>query len=232
MISRFIFVVPKPGMKETDFFRYWKTIHAPLGAKIPQVLGYRICCRQVVSEIPATHPYWGAAEVWLRDGEAALAMAKSKEYIDGARVDEPNWLAFWAMMALDTQAHVLSGGLAEASNPGSVKILALVKRKPGMPLSAFRDYSLSVHGQLDLSLPGLRRYIQGHVLDGWYEVGEPPFDCVSQLWFDNLAAVGSALRSNQNRRSSEDLASFVDSEHAHAIVVDESWVVGPQFRKN
>ncbi|MBN9519835.1 EthD family reductase [bacterium] len=230
MISRLVFVAPKPNMAEADFFRYWKVVHAPLGARIPQVVGYRICCRVPVPGLPTAGPFLGAAEIWIRDAAAAVAMAQSDEYVTGARADDPHWLAFWAMVVLDTEAHVLLGDPAPGASPGGVKILALVKRKPGMSVAAFREYSLGRHAELDLRLPGLRRYVQGHLPDGWYEVGEPPFDSVAQLWFDGAAEAAAALESDANRAAAADLANFVDPLHAIPLAVDETWVVGPQFR--
>ena len=69
----------------------------------------------------------------------------------------------------------------------------MVKRKEGVPLETFRRYSLSVHGPLDLKLPGLRRYLQCHVRDGAYAIGEPILDAVIMLWFDDVAALRTAL---------------------------------------
>lgn len=221
MIRRFIFVVPKPAMEERDFFRYWKEVHAPLGAAIPGVLGYRISTRLPLAALPATHPFLGAAEVWIEDAAAALGFVRSSQYIERVRPDEPKWLAFWRMVALDTAEHVLARGA------GGVKVVAVVKRRPGLTLEEFRSHSLDAHAALDRRLPGLRRYEQCHVLDALYEVGEPPFDCVSQLWFDDIAAAEAALMSAENAASAADLGRFADLGHAHAFLADEAWVVRP-----
>jgi uncharacterized protein (TIGR02118 family) len=230
MIHRMVFVVPKPGMDEQGFFRYWKEVHAPLGAAIPQVLGYRICTRVECPAITASHPFVGAADIWIRDETAALAFARSREYVDGVRPDEPKWLAFWQMVVLDTTSHVLVGDPAPGASPGGVKFLALFKRRHDLSLDRFRDFSLNVHVDLNRCLPGLRRYVQGHVLDSWYEVGEPPFDCVSQLWFDDVEAALDMLASPENGESARDLANFVAPARAHVLLTREFWVVGPQFR--
>ena len=74
------------------------------------------------------------------------------------------------------------------------KLLMLSKRREGLPLQAFKDYCLGQHAALVLQVPGLRRYVQGHVVDGFYSVGEAVLDCVEQLWFDSLDALLEAQR--------------------------------------
>jgi uncharacterized protein (TIGR02118 family) len=230
-IHLFIFVRPKPGMSESEFFRYWKEVHAVrYGQKIPQAKRYMIDCRERFGAEPSDPLWSGAAEVWLDSEAAILDFISSKEYIEGSRADEPNFLAFWRMLSLPTTDHVLLEDGRETENPTWVKIVAAVKRKAGMSLADFRRYSLEVHGPLDLKLPGLRRYIQCHVTDSTYVVGESNLDCVSLLWFDDLAAVSRALESPENHVSVRDLPNFLEMKYAHTLVASEHWVVGPESR--
>ena len=108
-----------------------------------------------------------------------------------------------------------------------VKLVALVKRKWGMPLDEFRRHSLEVHAPLDLKLPGLRRYVQCHARDGLYGIGEPPFDAVSCLWFDSPEAVQAALATPENAASAADLPKFLEMKYAHVFLMKEHWSIGP-----
>lgn len=48
-----------------------------------------------------------------------------------------------------------------------LKIVAAVRRKPGMTHAEFVDYIVNVHGKLAKAVPlGVKRYVQNHVLDG------------------------------------------------------------------
>jgi uncharacterized protein (TIGR02118 family) len=99
-----------------------------------------------------------------------------------------------------------------------------------MPLQTFRNYSLQVHAPLDLQLPGLRRYYQCHVRDGFYAIGEALLDCVSMLWFDSVTALETALHSTENAASAQDLPNFIEMKYAYTFVAQEHWIIGPEPR--
>ena len=111
-----------------------------------------------------------------------------------------------------------------------IKLVAMVKRKEGVPLETFRRYSLGVHGPLGLKLPGLRRYYQCLVRDGLYAIGEPVLDAVMMLWFDSVAALRTALDSPENKAAAADLPHFIEMKYAHTFVVEEHWIIGPEPR--
>ena len=140
MIHQFIFAAPKPGMTEQEFQDYWVNVHAvKYASKIPQIKQYSVSAR-----LPFGHesqePLWsGLADIWLENEADQVASLWSKEMLEGARVDEPSWAAFWRTVVLDTEAHVFKdGGGLEAVKDG-VKLVALVKRKWGMSVEEFRQ---------------------------------------------------------------------------------------------
>ncbi|MDM9382337.1 EthD family reductase [Chlorogloeopsis sp. ULAP01] len=231
MIHQHIFAHPKPGMSEKEFQNYWVNFHAVYYAsKIPQIKRYLIDTRIPFGQEPEDPLFSGVAEIWLENEEEQLASLQSKELLAGARLDEPNWAAFWRTVVLDTTAHVLMEGEPLKKDSNMVKVFALVKRKAGMPLEEFRKYSLEVHAQKDLKLPGLRRYLQCHVRDSFYAIGESILDCVSQLWFDDLQSLEKALNSPQGKEAEQDLANFIEPKYVHTFVATEHWIIGPEPR--
>jgi uncharacterized protein (TIGR02118 family) len=231
MIHQLIFAHPKPGMSEKDFQTYWKEVHAvQYASKIPQIKRYSIDCRIPCGAEPEDPRFSGVAEIWLENEAEQLASLQSPEFLAGARLDEPKWAAFWRTVALDTTTHILREGPPLSRTSTLVKLIAMVKRKEGMPLDEFRRYSLAVHSPLDLKLPGLRRYYQCHVRDSLYTIGETLLDCVSMLWFDNVEAIEAMLASPENKTSADDLANFIELKYAHTFVTDETWIIGPEFR--
>jgi uncharacterized protein (TIGR02118 family) len=73
------------------------------------------------------------------------------------------------------------------------KILLLMKRKPGMSVEAFRDYYENNHVPLCSKYPSrairyIRRFIDPlpHPETGPYD--NPPYDVITELWFDDEAA--------------------------------------------
>jgi uncharacterized protein (TIGR02118 family) len=232
MIHQLIFARPKPGMTEEDFQRYWVEVHAPkYASKIPQIQRYLIDTRIPFQDEGRDPPFSGIAEIWLENEKEQLESLQSKEFLQGARLDEPNWAAFWATLVLDTTTHVLLEGPPGKKPATGIKLMVLLKRKPGMALEDFRRYSLETHAPLVLQLPGLRRYLQCHVRDSFYVMGESRFDAVAQLSFDNTAALATALSSPvfQNQVRPDD-NNFLDRRYDFWLVVKEHWIIGPEPR--
>jgi uncharacterized protein (TIGR02118 family) len=231
MIHQFIFAHPRPGMSEAAFHDYWVHNHAVnFASRIPQIRRYMIDTR-VARQGETGDPLWsGVAEIWLANEEEQIASLQSSELINGARADEPNWAAFWRTVVLDTTAHPLVPGPPEERDSGMAKLLILTKRHEGLPLQAFRTYCLGPHADKARMLPGLRRYQQGHVRDGFYAVGEAILDCVEQLWFDSVEAVFAAERSVQHDMFAADYRLFAEERYVHRMLVREHWIIGPEPR--
>ena len=195
MIHQFIFAAPRPGMSEEAFQRYWMEIHAVrYASRIPQIRRYMIDTR-IPLPGETTPPLWGGvAEIWLANAEEQLASLQTPEFLLGARADEPNWAAFWLTRGLDTTAHEILPGPPECARQRHGEAADPLEASEGLPLPAFRDYCLGAHAAKVLHVPGLRRYAQGHVVEGFYSVGEAAHDCVEQMWFDNLDALLEAGR--------------------------------------
>ena len=218
-------------MSEQEFQDYWLNVHAvKYASKIPQIKRYMIDLRIPFGPEPADPLFQGVAEIWLENEAEQLASLQSKEFVEGARIDEPRWAAFWRTVALDTNAHVMLEGPQPAKDSKMVKLLVMVKRKEGVPLEKFRSYSLESHAPLVLKLPGLRRYLQCHVRDSYYAIGEALLDCVSQLYFDDRQALEAAVKSAEYADYERDLANFVNPKYMHTMATDEHWVIGPESR--
>lgn len=226
MIHQLIFAGPKPGMTVEEFQRYWLEVHAVrYASRIPQIRKYKI---DTTVPFPAIEPLWsGVAEIWLRNETEQLESLQSKEFLEGARPDEPRWAAFWRTVVLDTDAHELLKPPVDAQG---VKLFVLAKRREGLPLQAFRRRSLGEHAELMLQVPGLRGYVQGHTRDGFYGVGEAILDVAYQLWFDDASALSAALESPEFHRAEDDLKSFVEQRYIHRLVTEEHWIIGPEAR--
>jgi uncharacterized protein (TIGR02118 family) len=229
MIHQFIFAAPKPGMTEQEFQDYWINLHAvKYASKIPQIKQYSVSARLPFGD-DSQEPLWsGLADIWLENDADQIASLQSKELLEGARRDEPNWAAFWRTVVLDTEAEIFKdGGGLDAVKDG-VKLVALVKRKPGMGVEEFRTYAREVHAPMDLALPGIRRFGFYFARDGLYSVCEPPFDGVACLWFDSPAAAQAAMESDQHKNiNAKDLPNFLEMKYLHVFLMKEHWTIGP-----
>ncbi len=231
MIHQLIFASPKPGMSEEEFQRYWVEEHAVrYASKIPQIKRYMIDTR-IAEPDETEEPLWsGIAEIWLPNEEEQLASLQTPEFLQGARLDEPNWAAFWKTLVLDTDTHTLLEGPPLTPDPTWVKVLTIYKRREGLPLQDFRRTFLEEHGPRVLEVPGVRRYLQNHVRDGFYAVGESRFDGAEQVYFDDLSALKEGLASDAYTAVRDALPDLVETRWVYSFNVREHWVIGPEAR--
>lgn len=234
MIHQFILAAPKPGMTTQEFQDYWLNVHAvKFAAKIPQIKKYMVDTVVGVDGNLGTPalPHQGIAEIFLANGEEQLASLQTEEFLQGARLDEPNWAAFWQTIVVDTTAHEIVAGPALAKGQDWVKLTVLIKRRPGLDLEDYRKRSLGSYASVVQGIPGLRRYLHAHTVDGAYVFGEAGFDSVEQLWFDDVEALESALRSpyftGQVKTARDEIA---DPKYVFSIAAKENWIIGPEAR--
>ena len=81
-----------------------------------------------------------------------------------------------------------------------IKFIALITRKDGMAFDAFDTHWRDVHGPLIAQAPGLRRYVQSHLVNDLGPEYPQAFDGMSEAWFDDLDAFVKAFRSDACRR--------------------------------
>lgn len=226
MLHQFIFASPRPGMTEAAFQDYWVKRHAvDYASKIPGIRIYAVDTRIPDGAAPL---FGGCAEIWLDDVDALLGALQSPELIRGARADEPNWAAFWQTIALNTETVPILEGPPFARDALPVKVMLMLKRRPGMDLAVFRTYAEDVHAPRMARLPGLRRYHQCPVPEAFYAVAETPLDAVHLLWFDDAAAAEAALASADFAAAfTDDAPNFLDTRYLHRMVVRENWIIGP-----
>jgi uncharacterized protein (TIGR02118 family) len=221
MLHVLYFITRKPSLSDAEFHRYWREVHGPIAKRVPQLRRYIQSHR--IPFAGADSLYDGAAEVWI-DNEAAMNdLRQSPEYLQGALADEFNFIDMNRVEWLVTNDQVILDG---PQTPQLVKTIFQLKRKPGMSLADFRKYWVEVHGPLVCKLPGLRRYVQCHAIDGAYTYAEPKWDGVAQLWVDNVAAMQSMMAAKEFTDGSwPDAEKFLDLPLARSFVAQEHQVI-------
>ncbi|HLW88782.1 MAG TPA: EthD domain-containing protein [Terriglobales bacterium] len=91
MIKVVYCISKKAGLTDHEFFRYWRSVHGPIGARIPHV-------RKLVQSHRLTIPgdkhqpdYDGIAELWFDNIEALLEARQSPEW-QASTKDEANFI--------------------------------------------------------------------------------------------------------------------------------------------
>jgi uncharacterized protein (TIGR02118 family) len=102
-----------------------------------------------------------------------------------------------------------------------VKAVSFFRRKAGMSVEDFQAYWRSRHPDVVVKMPGVRRYVQSHTLRSGYSKGEPVYDGIAEVWFDDTRAI-HALRGTAAYAAVEaDEARFIDRSTMGLIVTDE-----------
>ncbi len=102
-----------------------------------------------------------------------------------------------------------------------IKVVEVINRKPDLDVEAFQRYWLTTHGPIVARLPGLRRYVQSHTRPGGYRRGDPPYDGIAELWFDDKEALGALASTAEFAAAKRDEPNFIDSNRLVELVVDE-----------
>lgn len=108
-----------------------------------------------------------------------------------------------------------------------VKTIALLTRKAGLSHDEFMRHWVEIHTPLAHAVPGLRRYVQNHILAEPTRpdiaTTEVAVDGVAELWYDDRAAMERAHASPEARRLHADGALFIGG--IKSFIVEEKIVI-------
>lgn len=226
MIHQFIFASPKPGMSEKEFQDYWVHKHAVnFASKIPQIRKYIVDTRIPKPGETQEPLFSGIAEIWIKP-EEQLASLQSKEFLQGARLDEPNWAAFWKTIVVDTTETIILDSTDKSGDDGCVKIVRLLKRRAGMDLDNYRNNLLNVYAPFVKVVERLKGFMICHAVDGSYEIGEARFDSVEVFAFDDVDSANAFLESDYCIGILMPmLLQWIEMKYLFALTVKEHWIM-------
>ncbi len=111
-----------------------------------------------------------------------------------------------------------------------IKVTALLTRRPEISHEEFERHWIEVHAPLVNALPGVRRYVQGHIIA---ELNAPQtsstdvtLDGIAELWFDDRAAMEEAYATPAGDRLAADGALFIG--RISFFVVEEKVLIPPE----
>lgn len=102
-----------------------------------------------------------------------------------------------------------------------VKSINFLKRKSGMSVEAFQEYWLTTHADLVKKVPEIRKYVQCHTLLSGYRKGEPVYDGVAELWYDNTDVMRRIADLPESRVALADDEKFLDMSRMTFIITQE-----------
>jgi len=101
-----------------------------------------------------------------------------------------------------------------------LKFVVVLYRRPELTREQFAANLRNIHGPMAERIPGLRRYIQNHVLPDANRP-HPGWDAIVELYWDDWAAMEAAWQTPEGRRATEHLAEFADLSRSTWSVVQE-----------
>jgi len=117
-----------------------------------------------------------------------------------------------------------------------VKAVSFFKRKPGLSVEAFQAYWRDKHPGPVVRLPGVKRYVQSHTLPAVYRKGEPIYDGIAEVWFEDTRAMHALRGSTELAAVEADEAAFIDRSTMRMVLTEEHVIkdgpAAPGARKN
>jgi uncharacterized protein (TIGR02118 family) len=108
-----------------------------------------------------------------------------------------------------------------------VKLIYCISKKPEMSIEEFQKYWREVHAPIAGAIPGLRRYVQCHVVPATYAgQNAPGFDGAAELWWDSMDDLRAAMGTPEVRAALEDEKNFIDHTRVASFITTENVVVG------
>jgi uncharacterized protein (TIGR02118 family) len=104
-----------------------------------------------------------------------------------------------------------------------IRVVAL--HNPPVELSSYDDYYVNVHMPLVRRVPGVRNIRYGKVLRG-ADGGLPPYFLISDVYFDDEAALERALKSHEMAAAFADVPNFATG--GVSIMICEAEDVPPE----
>ena len=110
-----------------------------------------------------------------------------------------------------------------------IKSISLLTRKAGMTHEAFVQHWVQTHAPLAHAVPGLRRYVQSHIVEERTRPDIPTteveIDGIAELWYDDRVAMARAMASPEAKALHADGALFIG--RIKTFTVEEKVIIPP-----
>ena len=106
MIKLVYCITKKAGTTDDEFFRYWKNVHGPIGARIPGLRKLVQSHSRTIAGDKHEPSYDGMAELWFDDADTLLAARQSPEW-KASTDDEANFIDHSRVAYFITEEHVI-----------------------------------------------------------------------------------------------------------------------------
>ncbi len=110
-----------------------------------------------------------------------------------------------------------------------IKVLGLLTRRPELTHQQFVKHWREIHAPLAHAVPGIRRYVQSHIVGARTRPDIPEteveVDGIAELWYDDEAALQRAAASPEMKRLTDDGALFIG--RIKSYIIEERQIIPP-----
>jgi uncharacterized protein (TIGR02118 family) len=94
-----------------------------------------------------------------------------------------------------------------------IKSISMLVRRDGLTHAQFIKHWVEIHAPLAHAVPGVRRYVQSHIVEERTRPDIPSLpgevDGIAELWFDNRESMGRAMSTPEAKALHADGALFI-----------------------
>ncbi len=230
MIKVVAMVKRKEGLTLEEFKQYWYEKHAPLALKVTPgeaAPAKYVHNYAVAMEGAGETAFDGIGSLYYEDREALF---RSNEWFFGEggevlREDELNFVDTSTRVAMLVEEKEIVPATGELE--GTLKLMAMLKRKNGMTPEEFKQYWYEVHAPLALKAMSetirVKKYVQNHALR-LSEDQESPFDGIVEFYLEDLKAFEAWMTfyvSDEGEVIRDDEDKFIDKSAMLVVIAEE-----------
>jgi hypothetical protein len=176
-----------------QFSDHWYYPHAEHAFKIKLIYRYAQDHRMADPLPGISAPADGIPQVWFKSFEIAAMLQTDPDYLEGAYLDEPNFMEGRAAGAAVSERVVVAGSGGLKRSEQVPKAIFVLKRRPDLTREAFLAAWNKIDRPWFCPAEGLRRFVKSAALPENYADGEPPFDAVEEVWWPDGPHFQSAI---------------------------------------
>lgn len=108
-----------------------------------------------------------------------------------------------------------------------IKVVALLTRRPELTHEQFVEHWQEIHAPLAHAVPGVRRYVQSHVIGTRtrpdIQEADIEIDGIAELWYDDETALARAAATPEMKNLTDDGALFIGQ--IKSCIVEEKQII-------
>ena len=195
MIKLICVVKRNPSLSIEEFHDHWRGPHARLISETPGVADRIVRYEQnhrAAADYKRGGDFDGVAIQWFDSMDDFVAMVSDPEYQAHVAPDERELLDLDGLVwILTDEEEVVIPGPAQRDEP-VIKLVCMVKRRPGMEIDDFHRHWRTVHSPLNCDTPSIARYFvryeRNHRARADYGRGGSDFDGAAVEWYPSVQA--------------------------------------------